>query len=266
MRGDVAFPLTSLTEVRMSSTGTAPILEICVDDPAGLAAAIEGGAERIELCAALALGGLTPSPGLMAAAAGVGVPVFAMIRPRPGGFVYTDAELDAAVADVVAVRQAGLAGIVFGATDTEGRLDRAAVARIREAAGGLPMVLHRAIDVTPDLGQALEDAIDAGFVRVLTSGGAATAAEGAQAIGALARQAAGRITVMAGGGVDADNAAMLLAAGADDLHGSCSTVAPDSGHVGRLRIAADRAQTDAAKVRALKQSMARAATPAEVAQ
>lgn len=239
----------------MRSTESPPVFEVCVDDPAGLAAAIEGGAQRIELCAALALGGLTPSPGLMAAAANVAVPVFAMIRPRAGGFVYTDAEIDAAVADVAAVRAAGLAGIVFGATDRQGRLDLTAIARIRAAAGGLPMVLHRAIDVTPDQAQALEDAIAAGFVRVLTSGGAATAAEGAAAIGALARQAAGRITIMAGGGVDAGNAAMLLAAGADDLHGSCSEVGPDGGAVGRLRIAAERAQTSIDRVRALARAM-----------
>lgn len=249
-------PAAAAVWVRMPQSRS--ILEICIDDPAGLTTAIEGGAERIELCAALALGGLTPAPGLMALAAESGVPVFAMIRPRAGGFVYTAAELAAAEADVAAVRAAGLAGIVFGATRADGRLDRDAVARIRDAARGLPMVLHRAIDVTPDLGEALEDAIDLGFVRVLTSGGAPTAPEGAEAIAALARQAAGRITIMAGGGVDAANAGALLAAGADDLHGSASAPITDPAPLGGLRIAAQRAATDAGRVRALKAAMAEA--------
>lgn len=243
----------------MPPTAIAPVLEICVDDPGGLAAAVEGGAQRIELCAALALGGLTPSPGLIAQAAKVPVPVFAMIRPRAGGFVYTDDELAAACADIAAVRAAGLAGLVFGATLRDGRLDQAAIRTVRDAADGLPMVLHRAIDVAPDLSEALETAIGLGYVRVLTSGGAETAAEGAGAITALARQAGGRITIMAGGGVDADNARLLLAAGADDLHGSCSAVGPDGGAVGRLRIAATRPRTQVERVRAL----ARAMQPAE---
>lgn len=231
------------------------VLEVCVDDPQGLAAAIAGGADRIELCAALALGGLTPSPGLIAAAAAAPIPVFAMIRPRPGGFVYTRDEMAAARADIAAVRAAGLAGIVFGATDSAGRPDPAALAHVRDWAAGLPMVMHRAIDTAPDLDEALETAIEYGFCRVLTSGGAATAAAGAEAISRMARQAAGRITIMAGGGVDADVAGLLLRAGADDLHGSCSEVGPDGGATGRLRIAPDRAQTRTEKVRALRAAM-----------
>lgn len=235
----------------MSLAARSPVLEVCVDDPEGLSAALEGGAERIELCGALALGGLTPSPGLMAIAARASVPVFAMIRPRAGGFVYAEAEIEVALADIAAVRRAGLAGIVLGVTLPDGRLDRAAISRLRDAADGLPMVLHRAIDVTPDIEEALETAIDLGFCRVLTAGGAASAVEGAAYIARMARQAAGRITIMAGGGVEAAVAAQLLRAGADDLHGSCSEVLPDGGATGNLRIAGTRAQTRVEKVRAL---------------
>ena len=234
-----------------------PVLEVCVDDPAGLQAAIEGGADRIELCAALALGGLTPAPGLMAAAADCGLPVFAMIRPRPGGFLYDAGELAAALQDVAAVRRFGLAGIVFGATGADGRLDVAAIERVARAAGDLPMVLHRAIDVTPDQDEALQTAIDCGYCRVLTSGGAATAVDGAANITRMVQQAAGRIEIMAGGGVEAENAAHLLTAGAQDLHGSCSLIMADPAPVGRLRIAGERAQTSADRVRALRQAMDR---------
>ncbi|MFV0410635.1 MAG: copper homeostasis protein CutC [Paracoccus sp. (in: a-proteobacteria)] len=236
-------------------SGHSHLLEVCVDDPQGLAVAIAGGAQRIELCSALALGGLTPSLGLIVAAARAPVPVFAMIRPRPGGFVYDRDELAAAEVDISAVRTAGLAGIVFGATDASGRPDREALKRIRDCAHGLPMVMHRAIDVAPDLDEALDTAIEFGFCRVLTSGGAPGAAEGAEGISRLARRAAGRITIMAGGGVDADNAALLLRAGAQDLHGSCSEITDAGGATGGLRIASSRAQTSAAKVCALRTAM-----------
>ncbi|MFV0294024.1 MAG: copper homeostasis protein CutC [Paracoccus sp. (in: a-proteobacteria)] len=231
------------------------ILEVCVDDPQGLAAAIAGGAERIELCSALALGGLTPAPGLIAAAAKISVPVFAMIRPRPGGFCYTEDELVAAEADIVAIRAASLAGIVFGVTDTEGRPDRVALARLRDCAAGLPMVMHRAIDIAPDIDEALETAIEYGFCRVLTSGGASSAAQGVETIARLSRRAAGRITVMAGGGVGPDVAGLLLQAGADDLHGSCSEISGGGGVTGDLGISDMRAQTRAGKVRALRKAM-----------
>lgn len=231
------------------------LLEVCVDDPQGLAAAIAGGADRIELCAALALGGLTPSPGLLAAAAAAPIPVFAMIRPRPGGFVYSRDEMAAVRADIAAVRAAGLAGIVFGATDAAGRPDRDALAWLRDWADGLPMVMHRAIDIAPDIDEALEAAIEFGFCRVLTSGGAAMAVEGVDGISRLSRRADGRITIMAGGGVEPAAAALLMGAGAQDLHGSCSEVGSDGGATGRLRIATSRAQTRIEKVRALRAAM-----------
>lgn len=233
----------------------APILEICVDDPEGLDAAIAGGAQRIELCAALALGGLTPAPGLVAQAAAGTVPIFAMIRPRPGGFIYTPAEIRAGIVDILAMRDAGLAGIVLGATLPDGRLDPVVIGEWRDAAQGLPMVLHRAFDLAPDPFEALEQAIGMGFCRIMTSGGAATALQGATRIGALARQAAGRIGIMAGGGIEAADAAPLLSAGADDLHASCSELREDPATPGVLRIAAARQCTSETKVRELLAAM-----------
>ena len=120
------------------------LLEVCVDDALGLAEALAGGANRVELCAALAVGGLTPSVGLMALAARCGVPVMAMIRPRTGDFVYSPAEVSVMRADIQAVRQAGLAGVVIGASLTDGRLDPVVLADLMAGAQEMDVTLHRA--------------------------------------------------------------------------------------------------------------------------
>jgi len=201
-----------------------PLLEVCVDSPAGLEAAIAGGADRIELCSALVLSGLTPSPGLMALAAEAPVPVYAMIRPRPGDFVYGARELDAMRRDIDAVRAARLAGVVFGATTETGALDEAALEGLIRHAAGLGSTLHRAFDLAPDLGAALEAAIGQGFERVLTSGGEVTAILGAERIAGLVAQAAGRIGLMAGSGLNATNVAEIIRlTGVVEVHASCST-------------------------------------------
>lgn len=232
-----------------------PRLEVVVDDPAGLAAAIAGGADRIELCAALAVSGLTPSPGLIAQAARAPIPVCAMIRPRPGGFVYTPEELEAALLDIAAMRAAGLAGIVTGATLPDGRMDIDTLSRLRDAAGGMELVIHRAFDMAPDLDEALEQIIALGACRVLTAGGTRAAVEGAQTITRLAAQARGRIGILAGGGVLPENAALLLRAGADELHSSCTSIVTDPAPATRINIAASRPQTLAENVRALRRAM-----------
>jgi copper homeostasis protein len=197
------------------------LLEVCVDDPAGLAAAVEGGADRIELCAALDVGGLTPSPGLMALAARSPVPVYAMIRPRAGAFVFDDAEEAAMVADIEAVLDAGLAGVVLGASRDDGSLDVAMLERLRSVAGHAGVTLHRAFDLVPDMERALEQAIDLGFERILTSGGGKTAIEGADMIARLNDRAAGRIRIMPGSGLRPANVESLLQLGVHELHASC---------------------------------------------
>ncbi len=231
-------------------------LEVCVDTPEGLAAAVAGGADRIELCAALGLGGLTPSPGSLAEAAGCGVPVMVMIRPRAGDFHWSDAEIRAMEADIAAVRAAGLAGVVLGASLPDGRLDGQVLRRLAALAGGLDLTLHRCVDLVPDMGAALEAAVALGFRRILTSGGAATAIEGAAQLRALIGQAAGRISIMPGAGVTADNARLLIGLGASELHGSCSASVPVTGRGVDLGFGpAVERRTDAAVVRAVKRAM-----------
>ncbi|MDE1149570.1 MAG: copper homeostasis protein CutC [Azospirillaceae bacterium] len=197
-------------------------LEVCVDSPAGVAAAIKGGADRLELCSALALGGLTPSRGLMALAASCPRPSYAMIRPRAGDFVYGRSDLDVMGDDIDTVRALGLSGVVLGASLPNGELDVAALSILVDRADGLGKTLHRAIDLTPDPIEALEAAIELGFERVLTSGGARTAVEGMETIADLVDQAQGRISIMAGSGVNADNAVDLIQrTGVTEVHASC---------------------------------------------
>jgi copper homeostasis protein len=231
-------------------------LEVCVDTVAGLAAAVEGGADRVELCSALGLGGLTPSVGMMQAAAGCGVPVMAMIRPRAGDFVWSEAERVVMKADIAAARNTGLAGVVLGASLPDGRLDVATLAHLVAEAKGLDLTLHRCFDLVPDMGEALEAAVKLGFRRVLTSGGAATAEAGAARLRALVDQAGGRISIMAGAGVTVANAPALLALGVRELHGSCAESFPISGRISDMGFGQKVERcTSAALVRALKQVM-----------
>ncbi|HWJ74400.1 MAG TPA: copper homeostasis protein CutC [Kaistia sp.] len=202
-------------------------LEICVDSAEGLVAAIAGGADRIELCSALALGGLTPSPGLITLAAKATVPIYAMIRPREGDFVFSPADLDQMRRDIDTVRSAGLAGVVLGASQPRGALDSEALGRLTSHSQGLGMTLHRAFDLVPDPAEALETAVALGFERILTSGGAPKADQALPAIAALVKQAVGRISVMPGSGVRPENAATILSAtGAHEIHASCRAPGP----------------------------------------
>ena len=205
------------------------LLEVCIDSAQGLAAAIEGGADRIELCSALALGGLTPSPGFMAFAALAPIPSYAMIRPRAGNFVFSYEEIDMMRGDIDAARAAGLAGVVLGANLESGALNEAGLWKLKEHAAGMGATLHRAIDLVPDRLAAIDAAIGLGFERVLSSGGARTAPEGIEALAAMVERAAGRISVMPGSGVNAGNAASLIARlGVSELHGSCSAETAES--------------------------------------
>ncbi|WP_375057349.1 copper homeostasis protein CutC [Zobellella sp. DQSA1] len=198
-------------------------LEICVDNVSSLLAAVAAGADRIELCAALALGGLTPSPGLMRQAAACGVPVHAMIRPRMGDFVYDEAEIETMLLDIDAVRAAGLAGVVLGPLNAEDRVDQAVLERLLERAKGLEVTFHRALDLSRDWRADLELLIVLGCQRVLTSGQAASAPDGAGVLAQMVAAARGRIRVMAGAGVDAANVAELVRrTGVDEVHLSAS--------------------------------------------
>jgi copper homeostasis protein len=204
-------------------------LEICVEDMAGIAAAIAGGADRIELCSALMVGGLTPSAALARAAldlaGAAGVKVHAMIRPRGGDFTYDAEEMALAVAEARSLIGQGVDGLVFGAV-RDGQLDEAGLAHwvetVRADSATVRLTLHRAVDVIDDPVAAVDIAARLGFDRILTSGGAVGAPQGVETIVRMVERAADRCRIMGGAGVRPDNAAAVLATGIHDLHGSAS--------------------------------------------
>lgn len=197
------------------------LLEICVDDPEGLAAALKGGADRIELCSSLDSGGLTPTAGLITQATLAQVPVYAMIRPRAGNFCFSALETKVMLYEIDAMRKAGLAGVVLGASTQDNRLDIALLQRLTVHAQGMGLTLHRAFDLTPDPFEALEQAIELGFERILTSGQKLKAIEGVDLLQQLVQRAAGRISIMPGSGVNAENAQKILSiTGVHEIHSS----------------------------------------------
>lgn len=198
------------------------LLEVCVDSAEGLYSAIEGGADRIELCSALELGGLTPSQALMELASRVPIPAYAMIRPRAGSFCFSADDEAIMAADIDNARNAGLAGVVLGALLADGSLDVTLLERLIAEANGLGTTLHRAFDLVPDAESALEQAIALGFERILTSGLTQTAEEGLDNLRHLAGKAGKRISIMPGSGVSAGNVGRIIeATGATEVHASC---------------------------------------------
>lgn len=214
------------------------MLEVCVEDVDGLWTAVEGGADRIELCSGLSLGGITPSAALVSAAAQAPIPVLVLIRPRAGDFIYSAREQALIAEEIRSVMSAGLAGIVIGASRRDSSLDTQLLEQqiniAREAAGrrgtSVSLTLHRAFDLCPDPLDALESAISLGFHRILTSGGAVSAMSGRATLGTLVKQARGRIKILAGSGVNAGNVHEILATGVDEVHASCQVprLQPDS--------------------------------------
>lgn len=198
------------------------LLEVCVDSAEGLYSALEGGADRIELCSALELGGLTPSQALMELASTVPIPIYAMIRPRAGSFWFSAEDEAIMAADIGNARNAGLAGVVLGASLADGSLDVTLLERLIAEANGLGTTLHRAFDLVPDAETALEQAIALGFERILTSGLSQTAEEGLDNLRHLAGKAGKRISIMPGSGVSAGNVGRIIeATGATEVHASC---------------------------------------------
>ncbi len=180
------------------------MLEVCVDSVESAVAACEGGADRLELCAALVIGGLSPTPALYEVVRRrVNVPVRAMVRPRFGDFLYTDAEKEVMLTETCTWRALGVEGVVTGALTPEGRLDMPFLREFIAASDGLRRTLHRAFDLCADPFAALEDAIALGFDTILTSGQQSSCRKGAELIAELHRRAAGRIEILVGAGVDA---------------------------------------------------------------
>jgi copper homeostasis protein len=196
------------------------LVEACVQTPAEAVAAEAAGAGRVELCASLVEGGITPSAGLMSAVVErVNVPVAAILRPRGGDFIYEAEEVDVMLRDIEVTKEAGVEAIVTGALTPAGAIDIELMQRLIEASDPLPVVFHRAFDLTPDLLASVELLLELGVTRVLTSGGAQRALDGVDMLSRLAERAGDAMTIMAGGGVRADHVAELVAAsGVREVH------------------------------------------------
>jgi copper homeostasis protein len=201
-------------------------VEISVETPQAAVAAEHGGAHRIELCAELRVGGLTPSEDLMRMAREkVKVPIFAMIRPRAGDFVYSPHELAQMRSDIAAARRVGMDGIVLGVLTRDRRVDIAGTRELLKAAEALPVTFHRAFDEAADLDTALEDVIATGARRILTSGGSPTASAGIENLARLVVAAKDRILILPGGGINASNALDIARqTGAQELHSGLGSV------------------------------------------
>jgi copper homeostasis protein CutC len=234
------------------------LLEAAVTTCDEARAAADAGADRLELCTALELGGVTPSPGtFLAAREAVALPIYPLIRPRPGGFHYSDSAFETMLRDAEWFLSHGADGIVFGILDAEGCIDRTGCAKLVAAAAGRA-VFHRAFDFLNDRFSALEELVGLGFQRVLTSGGEATAAEGSAAIAKLVRAAAGRIEILPGGGIRPDNVMQLLhETGCRQVHGSFRTPLVNDGQASP-RLAKQMGEhwaLEANAVRAMRQAL-----------
>ncbi len=194
--------------------------EICVDSIAGVIAAKEAGAQRVELCASLIEGGITPSLGMIRRARAVGgINVHVIIRPRGGDFLYSEDEVAVMEADIDAAIDAGAHGLVFGMLNPDGTIDVELTKRLIARSRPLPVTFHRAFDMTPDPFEALETLVELGVERVLTTGQEGHVLEGADTVAALVEQAGDRIVIMSGGGVSPRTAARFIAmTGVREIH------------------------------------------------
>lgn len=201
-------------------------LEICAYSLESCVAAREAGATRVELCAAMYDGGTTPSAATIQLAREEtrGMQLYVMIRPRGGDFLYSGREFRQMQMDIEFAKNCGADGVVLGILDKDGGVDVKRTAELVKLAGPLKVTFHRAFDMTRDYRQALEDVIEAGCFRILTSGLRNTALEGQNVLAELVVQAAGRIQLMAGSGVSAENARQLMETGIDALHMSGKSV------------------------------------------
>ena len=204
------------------------LLEISVESIGAAAAAERGGADRIELCSDLSVGGLTPDPALTRAVRQqIHIPIFVMIRSRAGEFVYSPGEFARMKESIVEARDLGADGLVFGILKSNRTVDIDRIRELVELAKPLPATFHRAFDACADLSQALEDVVQSGASRILTSGGAASAPEGSAKIKMLIVAARQRITIIPGAGINSGNILQLAAATrAQEFHSGLSSVFP----------------------------------------
>jgi copper homeostasis protein len=203
-------------------------LEICIDSVESAIAAERGGAQRVELCADLLEGGITPSAGMIASVRShISIELFVMIRPRGGDFCYSDLEFEVMKREIEHARGLGADGIVLGLLDDKAHVDLTRARQLVERARPLPVTFHRAFDMTPDLPDALEDVIATGARRILTSGGAPNVTSGMSQIAQMVRIAKERIAIMPGGGVSMENIVTLAeATGAEEFHSTARMTLP----------------------------------------
>lgn len=194
--------------------------EICANSVASCKAAMEGGADRVELCSGIPEGGTTPSFGMIRKAReAVDIKLNVIIRPRGGDFLYTSDELEEMIHDIHAAKELGADGLVFGCLTKEGFVDKESMSKLMDAAGEIPVTFHRAFDHSSDPMLALEDIIDLGCSRILTSGCKPTAIEGAGLISQLVKEAGDRIIIMPGCGINEQNIVELARlSGAGEFH------------------------------------------------
>jgi len=186
-------------------------IEVCVDNIESLLTAQQSGADRIELCSALALGGLTANAGFVQKSLDLAtIPLYTIIRPRAGDFVYSEQEIDIMVSDIKFMKLLGIQGVAIGVLTPEGNIDEVALKRLMAASRDIGVTFHRAFDLCNDPKQALEILINAGCERVLTSGQQATAEQGCELLKELVIQADNRISIMPGAGVTAENATKII--------------------------------------------------------
>lgn len=242
---------------------TRPLLEIAANSLGSALAAQAGGADRVELCENLGEAGCTPSLGTLTVTRDrLRIPLYVLVRPRPGDFCYDEAEVDVMLRDIETCRSLGCDGVVIGALDLGGEIDVTVCRALIAAARPLGVTFHRAFDVSRDPDRALHTIIDLGCDRVLTSGGASTALAGAQRIAHFVEQAGSRLAIMAGAGIDAGNVHGVTAGSrARELHASARTLrtSPSRHRDDRLpELNPDWWQTDADRVRAIVTALDRA--------
>lgn len=247
------------------------LVEACVDTVDSAVAAEQGGADRVELCDDLVEGGTTPSAGMIELCAErLTIPVFVIIRPRGGDFFYSDAEFEVMRRDVARAAALGAGGVVLGVLNRDGTIDGDRTRVLIDAAGSLPVTFHRAFDVTRDADEALDALLELRVDRVLSSGRAETALQGIPTLARMVDRAAGRLVVLAGGGIREENMKQVIAeTGVREVHVRAASQVPtamtyinpavafgggtappdelrqvtDSKHVSRLRELANRAAT-----------------------
>jgi copper homeostasis protein len=218
---------------------TPVLIEVAVTTADEARRAAAAGADRLELCSALEVGGITPSAAtFLHVRDAVSIPVWVLVRPRPGGFEYSPGEFATLKQDAAWFLNHGAAGIVVGVVNADRTIDRERSAELVALANG-KAAFHRAFDFTPDRFTALETLIELGFCRVLTSGGAATALAGAEELAKLIRAARGRIEVLPGGGIIPANVLELVRrTGCTQIHGSFRTASTGMGSMGDTRTTA----------------------------